>query len=111
MSNFRIRLKELREQRRMNQTDLGRALGLSTGAVGNYERGERTPDIETLERIADYFNVSIDYLRGRDDVTIRIVDPSAREEFLLQAYRELNEEGRKRLDDYVGELLKIYKEV
>lgn len=42
-------------------------MGMSRSAVGMYEKGEREPDIDTLEAIADFFNVDIDYLTGRSD--------------------------------------------
>lgn len=65
MAEFKDRLKELRQSARMTQKDLGQALEISSSTVGMYEQGERTPDIDTLESIADYFNVSVDFLLGR----------------------------------------------
>ncbi len=55
----------LRSQLDMTQRQLADALGLSESTVGMYERGHREPDFETLEAIADYFNVDMDYLTGR----------------------------------------------
>lgn len=65
MAEFKERLKELRQNARMTQKDLGQALGISSSTVGMYEQGARTPDMDTLESIADYFNVDIDFLLGR----------------------------------------------
>ena len=62
MSNFSVNFKKLREQSKLSQKELGAALGLSRSAVGMYEQGKRIPDLETLERIADYFNISISEL-------------------------------------------------
>lgn len=61
---FGTRLKELREERGVSQRELAKTIGISKGAVYYYESG-RTPDIVTLEKIADYFSVSTDYLLGR----------------------------------------------
>lgn len=50
-------LKKLRKAKGMTQADLGFEMGLGKSAIGMYERGEREPDYEILERLADYFNV------------------------------------------------------
>lgn len=62
-----MRLKKLREQKRLNQTELANLLKVSNGSISKWERGDRQPDYETLENIADTFNVTIDYLLGRSD--------------------------------------------
>ena len=64
---FEMRLKKLREQKRLNQTELANLLKVSNGSISKWERGDRQPDYETLENIADTFNVTIDYLLGRSD--------------------------------------------
>ena len=64
---FAARLKQLREESNLNQSDLARIIGVSRSAIAMYERGEREPDFETEEALADFFNVPIDYLRGRQD--------------------------------------------
>ncbi|SHH73526.1 helix-turn-helix domain-containing protein [Sporanaerobacter acetigenes] len=59
------RLKELREEKNLLQKDLAKHLNISTSAYGYYEQGKRNPDTETIEKLADFFNVSTDYLLGR----------------------------------------------
>lgn len=59
-----MKLKELRESKKITQAELGKALAISTSTIGMYEQGRRNPDPEMLKKIADYFNVSIDYLLG-----------------------------------------------
>ena len=66
------RLKELREYHGMTQADIAKCLNLSSAAIGNYERGIREPGIRELVLLADYFEVSIDYLVGRIDVVIPV---------------------------------------
>ncbi|MNW49075.1 HTH-type transcriptional regulator ImmR [compost metagenome] len=51
----------------MNQETLAEKLKVSKSSVGMYERGQREPSHETLLKIADLFDVSLDYLMGRDD--------------------------------------------
>lgn len=62
---FGQRLKELREERGISQRELAEIIGISKGAVYYYESDGRAPDIVTLEKLCDYFEVSADYLLGR----------------------------------------------
>ena len=75
MGNFYKVLKSLRAADGMTQDELAQVLKISRSTVGMYEKGDREPDYETLESIADYFNVDIDYLLGRTNKTTRIVNP------------------------------------
>lgn len=67
MAKFEERLKYLRTSRDLSQMDLAKQLKISKSSINMYERGEREPGIETLEAIADYFNVDLDYLLGKSD--------------------------------------------
>ena len=69
-------LKMLRNEMNMSQQELADALGISKSSINMYERGERQPNFETLETIADYFNVDIDYLLGRTNKTTKIIKPT-----------------------------------
>lgn len=62
---FRFRLQHLREKKRISRIVLSELCGLDPDAVRKYERGEREPTLHSLVAIADFFNVSIDYLVGR----------------------------------------------
>ncbi len=62
------RLKELREKANMTQNDLAKKVNLSQQTIGHYEVGRAKPDIETLDKLAAIFDVSVDYLLGRTDV-------------------------------------------
>lgn len=64
---FSARLKQLRDEANLNQTELGKIVGVSRSAIAMYEAGEREPDFEVEEALADFFNVPIDYLRGREN--------------------------------------------
>ncbi len=68
METFPVRLKNLRERRRFYQREIAESLGITTRAYQFYESGRSEPNIQTLIALADYFNVSIDYLVGRTDV-------------------------------------------
>lgn len=64
---YKFRLKELREKRRVSQVRLAIDLNLNQNAISRYENGAREADYKTLIAIADYFDVSIDFLLGRTD--------------------------------------------
>lgn len=66
--SFKLRLKELRRTEDYTQEELSSKLKISRSGLSAYERGVREPDLETLERIADYFNVDMDYLKGKSEV-------------------------------------------
>ena len=76
MGNFQSVLKSLRKSNNLTQEDLAKALKVSRSTIGMYENGSREPDYETLEAIADYFNVDIDYLLGRTLKTTKIMKPT-----------------------------------
>ena len=71
MPKFSDRFKQLRTERRLSQQNLADQLGFSKSSVNMYERGEREPGLESMETIADYFNVDLDYLMGRSDIPNR----------------------------------------
>lgn len=65
MSEFSERLTNLRESRGWSKTYTANKLKLNLPTYANYEYGRREPDLETVERIADLFDVTADYLMGR----------------------------------------------
>jgi len=64
---FRKRLQHLREKKRISRIVLSELCGLSSDAVRRYERGEAEPSMHSLVALADFFEVSVDYLVGRGD--------------------------------------------
>lgn len=62
------RIKDLREDRDMRQSDLAAATGIDQRTISNYETGKTAPDAYALVRLADFFKVSIDYLLCRSTV-------------------------------------------
>ncbi len=65
IDRFAQRLKTLRKERGITQQQLADGVGISKGGLSYYENAGRTPDISILERFADYFGVTTDYLLGR----------------------------------------------
>lgn len=73
---FNDRLKELRQGRKLTQEEFAKLSGISRSAIGMYESGRREPNFKTLELIADFFNVDMDYLLGKSDTTTQIQLPA-----------------------------------
>lgn len=66
--NFGERLKKLREEKGIIQEDLGKIVNLSKANISKYEKNIIEPNNETLTLLANYFDVSIDYLLGLSDI-------------------------------------------
>ena len=60
------RLKELRKEHNMSQSDLGKLLGVTKVSISGYENGTRVPSMDILMKILDVFTISADYLLGRE---------------------------------------------
>jgi len=68
MTNFGSNLMLTRKKKRLTQAALGKAIGTSGDTVGRYERGDITPSIEVVVKMADVLEVSVDYLVGSIDL-------------------------------------------
>lgn len=71
MSSFGQRMKELRKERKMTQQSMADTFNVRVRTYQGYEYDESYPDVAKLIAIADYFDVSLDYLVGRSDVRER----------------------------------------
>lgn len=67
MTDFPSRIIQLKTERKLLQKDIASSIGLSLRAYQYYEKGQKEPTLSTLLRLADYFNVSLDYLVGRSN--------------------------------------------
>ena len=88
------RLKDLRIARQISQKDFAKRLGVSQQTVASWEVGRTEPANDALKNIADYFNVSTDYLLGRDNLN-RNALLSNEQKKLLRGFDGLNDEGKK----------------
>ena len=89
------RLKNLRNSRRLSQKDFAQALEVSQQTVASWESGRTEPSNAALTAIADYFNVSADYLLGRDATKAPSLSEEQRK--LLSGFDNLNSAGRNLL--------------
>ena len=71
--NFKTRLKQLRNEKKINQRELANFLKVAPSTISMYERGQREPNFEVLESLADFFNVDLNYLLGKSDKTTKLM--------------------------------------
>lgn len=72
------RLLELRKERRLTQQEISKLLKMARTTYSGYENGSREPDNETLNKIADFLEVSVDYLLGRTDQKKQVLSEPSR---------------------------------
>ena len=68
MATFGERLRILREEKGITQIDLAKYLSLANSTVSQYEADKRDPDSAMLQKLAEYFDVTLDYLMGRSGI-------------------------------------------
>lgn len=93
------RLRELRIEKGLLQSDIAKIINKSERTVGFYETGERDMGTETLSKLSDFFNVSIDYILGKTDIR------NIEEDFKFAYHKET--EGLS--EDEIKEALEFYK--
>lgn len=79
MMKYGDRIALLREKHALTQEDLANKLGISRASLSHYETSRREPDYETINKIANFFKVSVDYLLGRTDKPDQSLDQDVRE--------------------------------
>lgn len=90
MASLATRLKELRTKKDIGQKEVGAFLGVSDSSIRKYESGERTPDPDSLTKLAQYFAVTTDYLLGVSDDP-RPHNPSTGKEASARETRQLEQ--------------------
>ena len=117
------KIKELRLLADMSQEELGRRVGVQRAAINKYEKGSVTNiPLSTIEKIADVFNVSPTYIVGWNDkggdplaVEVKILQGVKRfygadSVELLEDYISLNHQGKKRVHQYIAEIITVYRD-
>lgn len=107
-------LKELRQKKRLTQQELASLLDINLSSYQKYERPNNTvkPSIEALIKIADFYDVTIDYLLGRDTPIPTYLTSSelAFENALIERYKQLPEHFRKSFLQGVMEAVDYYQQ-
>lgn len=90
------KMQELRKAKKMSTTDVADAIGIKPRTYLSYETGEREPNLSVINAIADYYDVTVDYLLGRECIPKRLTQRDEElEKNLLEVYRSLPENVRK----------------
>ena len=107
MSGFNKRLLELRKARTWSQPELAKMIGTSGAIIGRYERGEITPSIEVAMKLADVFEVTLDYLVSEEAQPNIVQDAAMLER--VKAIEHLPKEDREKVLYVVDSLLRDAK--
>lgn len=104
------KIKQLREEIDMERAEFAKMIDVTYHALAKYETNERQPDYEILKSIADFFNVSTDYLLGRTNIRNPIDNNANSLEEKSYNIDELSPESKKELQKYI-QLLKLKDEM
>lgn len=99
------RLKMLREEKGLLQSDIGKILGVTSNAVGYYENGKRDIPTEYVIKLAELFNCSIDYILCKSD--IRNPEEQIKKDFKFAYHKEM--EGLT--EDEITDAIRFYKQM
>jgi len=105
MTKFKDMLKYYRNAAGLSQAELAKKIGVSPSTISMYEVGKREPDFETEEKLADFFNVSLNVLRGKDDEEPRpVISKELRE--IMERYDKLEKSDQKLVLNMIRSLSK-----
>lgn len=96
-------IKSLRKAKKITQKQLGDVLGVAESTISMYESGNRQPDVDTMRKIADYFNVTIDYLIGGENISSS--DKDELDKKIIKIFDSLSENDQAQVLDYARYLL------
>ena len=108
MGNFQNVFRQLRLSSNLTQYEMAEKIGISRSTIGMYETGAREPDFETLEKIADYFNVDTDFLLGRTSQTTLLpetIGTYSKTRELTAVYEQLSPHNQGKVLTYSKSLL------
>jgi len=102
-----IMLRSLRKERKINQQKIAMDLQISQASISKYEVGSAEPDIRAIIKLAEYFNVSTDYLLGRSEIKIPLAmsDLTDTEIEHLIVYRLLTNNQKDKVSAYIQGIL------
>lgn len=95
-------IKNLRKEKSLSQQAIANYLQITRQAYSNYENGKREPDYETLLKLSEFFDVSVDYLTRGETPTSPLTTP---EQQLLDLFRQLNDEGQQKIIGYAADIV------
>lgn len=100
---FYQRIKDLREDADKTQLEIAEYLGTTAQYYGKYEKGEREIPFSRAIQLADYYNISLDYIAGRKNFTGNL---NSDEEKLIESWRFLSERSKGKVEYLISELIR-----
>lgn len=96
------RLRELRNSKGLSQLEVATELGITQQAYANYERGAREADYDTLKKLSDIFDVSIDFILCKTDISAPLAQQLSDQEFALWGeLHDLDDDEKQDILDYI----------
>jgi transcriptional regulator with XRE-family HTH domain len=102
-------LKQIREKNGLTKRELCEKTGISERAYLTYEFGEREPKISVIQKLADFYGVTTDYLLGRNSQKSNELTPTQREEIATQKWLSLDKEKRDALLQMMETCIKTFE--
>lgn len=111
-------LKRLRNMKNITSEELCTQIGIKSGSYRNYERNDRKPDYETLIKLADFYDVTTDYLLGKPDAKppadpveefVDKVQMKEQEQIILKKWLALDEKQRRVVFDFMVDIVHEYE--
>jgi len=98
------KIKELREIKQITQEELAKYLGVAPQTVYKYEKEINEPDLKTTSKIAEYFNVTTDYLLGRTDIPDMLNEPIQIAASMKDGLdiSDMDEDEKKFINDFIA---------
>lgn len=108
-----LELKKLRLENGLKRSEFARLIGIHQNTIANYENGICEAPYDTLIKFADFFDITIDELLGREKVDTTVFNAAiltVREKNMLAKYRTLSIQNKSRADDFIDVLIKANNE-
>lgn len=100
---FSSRIKELRLNNKMTQQDLAQIVGLTPTGISYWESGKAIPNFETLSILSEFFNVSIDYLSGKNNI-----NEDDKTYMLFRKAEKVDEDDKEKLFDIINSTIDVF---
>lgn len=114
INNMKDTIKYLRIRKDITQEEIAQILNITRSAYANYEQGRRTPDLDTIAKLSEYYDVSIDYIIGNekekvlDEQCLKLIQKIKEKDaitMILENFLNMNENKRYQLCQYSKFLL------
>ena len=96
-------MKELRKEKKLSQEEIAKKINVSQRTYSNYENGQREPSIETLIKLAEFYNITLDTLAGIE--TKKLEPLTEKERYIIHKFRELKKTYQDKIEERIETFL------